>query len=165
MRTAPPLRVDFDRSRWTRWFLGGAFGATGALVAALPLDVPVRAFALLLVAALFARAWRQDPPAGIVLRLDGTLAILERDGRALEASLMPGGYTGSFVTTIVARAAGERRCRAWLVLPDMLPRDDYRRLRVRLRYSSSADDDDSPASQARASSSAALSALGCPPIR
>jgi hypothetical protein len=57
-------------------------------------------------------------------------------------------YVGAWVTTIVWRPDGARWSRAILVLPDMLPAEDFRRLRVMLRYARSGDAQEAPASQA-----------------
>jgi hypothetical protein len=120
---------------------------------------------MLLVAALAAKAWRVDTPDALIVRLDGTLALLARDGRSTEALLMNGGYLGPRLVSIAYRPLGCRRSRVVLVLPDMLAADDLRRLRVRLGYSRSDDDAGLPASHARASSSAPLSALRWRPMR
>ncbi len=160
MRRTPPLRVDFERSRLRVRWIWGSHGATSLLVSLLPLSVPVRGFAVLLLVALALRALRDDLPAGLVVRTDGSLVVLERDGHATDAMLVPGGYTGAWVTTILLRAGDARRMRTLLVLPDMLPAGDFRRLRVRLRYAINAEDALAPTSQACASTSAALSPFG-----
>ena len=160
MRRTPPLRVDFAPSGLRSCWVWTSHGATGLLFALLPVSLPMRAFALLLVVALALRAARSDGPAGLVVRIDGTLVILERDGHATEAVLAAGGYTGAFVTTILMRENDTRRRRTCLVLPDMLPAADFRRLRVRLRYAISVEEAGAPASQACASTSAALSPFG-----
>ena len=160
MRSTPSLRVDFQRSRFALAFVATSHAATATVIAWLPLPAMVRMFSVLLVAALAMRAARADLPAGLVVRIDGSLAILERDGRVVQATLAAGGYTGAVVTTIVATEAASGRNRCWLVLPDMLPAPAYRQLRVRLRYASSADEAGAPSSQARASKSAALSPFG-----
>jgi hypothetical protein len=165
MRDPPPLRVDLVPSRLRRAFIVASYGSTACLCAALPLDGWLRGWSVLLVAALAAKAWRIDTPAALIVRLDGTLALLARDGTSTEALLMNGGYLGPRLVSIVYRPLGRRRCRAVAVLPDMLAADDLRRLRVRLGYSRSDDDAGLPSSQARASTSAPLSALRWRPMR
>jgi len=51
------------------------------------------------------------------------------------------------MTSIVWRPDGARWSRAILVVPDMLPADEFRRLRVMLRYARSGRAQDAPASQ------------------
>jgi hypothetical protein len=55
---------------------------------------------------------------------------------------------GAWITTIVWRPDNWRLSRTILVLPDMLPDEDFRRLRVMLRYARSGEVQDVPASQA-----------------
>jgi hypothetical protein len=165
MRDPPPLRVDLAPSRLRRAFIAASFGATACLCASLPLDGWLRGWTVLLVAALAARAWRADTPAALIVRLDGSLALLARDGTSTKAALMNGGYLGTRLVSIVYRPLGRRRCGVVTILPDMLPADDLRRLRVRLGYSRSDDDAGLPASQARASTSAPLSAFRWRPMR
>ena len=160
-----PLRVDLVPSRLRRAFIAVSFAATACLMAALPLDAWLRGWTVLLIAALAAKAWRDDAPVALIVRLDGTLALLWRNGTSMEAALMNGGYLGPRLVSIVYRPVGRRRSGVVLVLPDMLPADDFRRLRVRLGYSRSDDEAGAPASQARASKSAPLSALRWRPTR
>lgn len=159
MRDPPPLRVDLEPSRVRRAFIAAAYAATAVLACALPLALDLRLWIVVLVAALAARAWRERPPAALIVRLDGTLALLRDDGASIEATLVNGGYLGVRLTSIVYRPLGRRRTHVIAILPDMLTEDEYRRLRVRLNYASSDDDDGVPASHARASTSAPLSAL------
>ena len=159
MRDPPPLRVDLAPSSLRRAFIGIAYVATAVLVGLLPLTLELRASTILLIAALAARAWREVPPAALIVRLDGTIALLERNGDSVEAWIDNGGYLSPRFTSIVCRPLGSRRARVVTIFPDMLSRDDYRRLRVRLNYTRSGDDDGVPASQACASTSAPLSAL------
>lgn len=159
MRDPPPLRIDLEHSKWRRAYIGIAYVATMLLVGALPLAYSLRFWLVVLVASLAVRTWRERPPAGLIVRLDGTLALLREDGTSIEATLENGGYLGARFTSIVYRPLGSRRSHAIAILPDMLPSEDFRRLRVRLNYARSDDADGAPASQARASTNAPLSAL------
>jgi hypothetical protein len=164
MRDPPPLYVDLVPSRLRRAFVVAAYGAAVAVLLMLPLGAALRAWSVALVAALGLKAWRDEPPATLLVRLDGTLAMVLRDGAACEAALV-GGYLGVRLVTIVYRRAGRRRCEALAIVPDMIDADDLRRLRVRLAYSSSDDVAGAPASHERASTSAPLSALRWRPTR
>ena len=165
MREPPPLSIDLVPSRLRRAFIFAAYGAAMAVMLVMPLGAALRAWSVLLVMALAVQAWRREPPAALVVRLDGTLAIVERDGTAHEATLAAGGYVGVRMVTIVYRRTGRPRSEALAIFPDMLPADDMRRLRVRLAYSRSDDDAGVPASHARASTSWPLSALRWRPTR
>jgi hypothetical protein len=165
MRDPPPLRIDLVPSRLRCAFIVVAYAAAACVVGLLPLGFALRAWAVLLVAALAVKAWREEPPAALVVRLDGSLALLDRLGTATEGTLVNGGYLGEHVVTIAWRRAGQRRREALAILPDMLGADELRQLRVRLAYASSDDEAGAPASHARASTSAPLSALGWRPTR
>ncbi len=59
------------------------------------------------------------------------------DGRSRAGAILDDSYVGAWLTTIVWRQDGQpwwRPATAIVVLPDMLPRDEFRRLRVVLRY-------------------------------
>ena len=69
------------------------------------------------------------------------------DGRLVAGHVRSSTYVGAWLTTIVWRPDGARLSRAVLIVPDMLPADDFRRLRVMLRYARSAVVQGAPASQ------------------
>ncbi len=56
------------------------------------------------------------------------------DGRLVAGHVRGSSRVGALVTTIVWRPDGAWRSRAILLVPDALPEDDFRRLRVLLRY-------------------------------
>jgi hypothetical protein len=165
MREKLPLRIDLDVSRHQRVAIIASFAATAVLVLALPLPAGTGPFGALLIAALAIRALRRLHPAALIVRLDASLVLLWRNGTVTEAALCNGGYLGATLTTIVWKEQGRHRTHALLITRDMLAADAFRRLRVHLRYARSGVDQDEPASHAWASTSAALSALDCAPIR
>jgi hypothetical protein len=59
--------------------------------------------------------------------------LIERTGRHIEGIVQPDSYVGALLTTLVVRPEGKRRLRTLTILPDMLPADDLRRLRLLLR--------------------------------
>ena len=71
-----------------------------------------------------------------------------RDGRLVAGHVRSATYVGAMLTTVVWRPDGARFSRTVLILPDMLPADDFRRLRVMLRYARSAAEQGLPASHA-----------------
>ena len=167
MKRSASHRFDFGRSLLERTFVLASHGATIVLLLALPLDVPLVASAALLVAALGAREWRrlERALAGIVVRSDGSVVALGRDGRATEGRLARGAIALPALAVIAWRPEGEREVRVEAVAGDRLAPGAHRALRVLLRYATSGDDADEPASHARASISMALSALGWPARR
>ncbi len=70
------------------------------------------------------------------------------DGRLIAGHVRAATCVDAWLTTIVWRPDAKRWSRTILILPDMLPADDFRRLRVMLRYARSAEVQDASASQA-----------------
>ena len=129
--------------------------ATIALTIALPLEWLLQA--TLIAAAVAWAGWsfhvdalRRGRYAVTEVRLapDLILVACMGDGRLVAGHVRASTYVGACVTTIVWRPDGWRRSRTILVLPDMLPAEDFRRLRVMLRYARSGETQDLPASQA-----------------
>ena len=70
---------------------------------------------------------------GIELDADRAVRLIERAGRHIEGIVQPDSYVGAWLTTLVVRPEGKRRLRTLAILPDMLPAEDFRRLRLLLR--------------------------------
>lgn len=131
-----------------------AFG-TCIVIAALPVALVSIAFAVTAIAAwtldrIRVVAWRRGPRAvrGFELRGDLTLIVVSGDGAACAGRVHRDSYVGARLSTIVWRPYGRWRSRTILLLPDMLPADDFRRLRVLLRYGRSDVTQADPASHA-----------------
>jgi hypothetical protein len=140
MKAPPPLRVELGSSRVAAALICIAYLATSLLLATMPGDAILRGFAVAAIGAhalwlLRTWAWRAMPWSIVALELgaDLRLAITERSGRRIEAAVRPESYVSAWLTTIVLRPDGARLSRAMTILPDMLPPDDFRRLRVLLR--------------------------------
>ena len=155
MRLPPSVHVVLSPSRIAGAAIGVLSVATIALTIALPLEPPVQ---IALIAAVVAWAgWsfqvdalRRGKLAVTEMRLapDLILVACMGDGLLVAGHVRASTYVGAWVTTIVWRPDGSRWTRTILVLPDMLPAEDFRRLRVMLRYARSGDAHDLPASQA-----------------
>jgi len=113
--------------------------ATVLALPPLPLAASVGGAAAI-VAALASGLWRRTGhgvPALLHVGIDRRIVVTGRDGRARAGSIVDDSCVGALLTTIVWRAdedAWWRPSRAIVVLPDTLPPDDFRRLRVVLRY-------------------------------
>lgn len=83
------------------------------------------------------RLWvtRSAPRAivGVELGSDQTVCMTERGGRRIVGRILPDSYVGSRLTTLVVLPEGKRFARMVAVLPDMLPPDDFRQLRLLMR--------------------------------
>ena len=69
----------------------------------------------------------------LVLDIDRRITLTEASGARIEGIVQADSYVGAALTTVVVRLPERRRLRAIAILPDMLPADDFRRLRVLLR--------------------------------
>jgi hypothetical protein len=114
--------------------------ATCALVAWLPGPAALRGVSVIGIGAyaiLTLRHWATRSASraiiGIELDADRAVRLIERTGRHIEGIVQPDSYVGALLTTLVVRPDGKRRMRTLAVLPDMLPAEDFRRLRLLLR--------------------------------
>jgi membrane-bound toxin of toxin-antitoxin system len=137
LRLRVELRASLDAS--SAVFVGCV--ATASLIASLPLPWWLRCLATVLVgmyALALSRRWaRGSRPNSIVaieLGLDHRVLITQRGGRVIQGNVQADSYVGPLLTTIVLRPDGMGRSTAIAILPDMLPREDFRRLRVMLRF-------------------------------
>jgi len=155
MRRPSPVHVVLSPSRIAGAGIGVLAAATIALTIVLPLQ-PLHQMAMVVAVVAWA-AWsfqvdalRRGRFAVTEVRLapDLMLLVCMGDGRLVAGQVRASTYIGAWVTTIVWRPDGRRWARALLVLPDMLPAEDFRRLRVMLRYARSGEVQDVPASQA-----------------
>jgi len=148
MRLPPNVRVAFGPSRIATSAIALAAFSTATLLVSLPLD-PV--FLGLVLCALTAWAvdriyvigLRRGPRAIVEITVTGDriVVVRTRDDRLRAGYVRGSSYVGARITTLVWRPDGAVRSRSILILPDMLPADDFRRLRVLLRYSRQAQED------------------------
>ena len=140
MKATPALRISLGRSRSASAPICVAWMATAALVAWLPGAVALRGALVIGIGAhaiLTIRHWATRSASraiiGVDLDSDRTVRLTERTGRCIEGIVQPDSYVGALLTTLVVRPDGKRRLRTVAILPDMLPADDFRRLRLLLR--------------------------------
>jgi len=155
MHRPPSVHVVLSPSRIAGAGIGLLAAATIALTIALPLHPLLQMSMIVAVVAWATWAFHVDAlhrgrfaVAEVRLAPDLMLLACMGDGRLVTGQVRASTYVGAWVTTIVWRPDGRRRSRALLVLSDMLPADDFRRLRVMLRYARSGEVQDVPASQA-----------------
>jgi membrane-bound toxin of toxin-antitoxin system len=155
MRWPPPVRVSLARSTIASAAIAALALATSLIVATLPLDPLFVGLALIAIA-----AWAIDrvqvvglrhgrrAVRSFELRGDLTLVVVSGDGTASAGRVRRDSYVGARLSTIVWRPYGRWRSRTILLLPDMLPAEEFRRLRVLLRYGRSDATHGEPASHA-----------------
>ncbi len=155
MRLPPSVSIDLGPSPTVAVFIGVAAVATLGVILALPLAGWQQGAGVVAVLAWAVRtfrevALRQGLRAVTSLRLaaDRLLVVHTADGRLTVGHVRRATYVGAALTTVVWRPDGARFSRSILILPDMLPPEDFRRLRVLLRYARSEVADGAPASTA-----------------
>ena len=141
MRSPAPLRVELKPSRLAASMIAIGVVASAFLVASLPGEWWLRAPMCLAIGAyglwlVRSRAQGTTPTSVIAIELDADMraSFTERRGRRIAGLVKPDSYVSAVLTTIVIHAPGARRSRAIAILPDMLASDDFRRLRVLLRF-------------------------------
>jgi hypothetical protein len=140
MKAARTLRLSLGPSRLASALICVACLATCALVGWLPGAAALRGVSVIGIGAyaiLTMRQWASRSASraiiGIELDADRAVRLIERTGRHIEGIVQPDSYVGAWLTTLVVRPDGKRRLRTLAILPDMLPAEDFRRLRLLLR--------------------------------
>jgi membrane-bound toxin of toxin-antitoxin system len=140
MKAPPRLRIQLGRSRLGAAFIVVGHLASAVLLAFAPGATLLRAVAVAAIGAhaLWAlRHWAlrttRAAVIGIELSADGHAVLIERSGRRCEGRVQPASYVGEQLTTLVVRPDGAHGSRSIAILPDMLPAEDLRQLRVLLR--------------------------------
>jgi len=146
MRLPPSVRVFLGPSRIVGAGIGIAAIATLGIVLVLPLPVLLQAAPCAVVVgwalvAFRVVALRRGGTAVTELRVapDLTMAVRLVDDRLVAGHVRSATYVGEWLTAIVWRPDGAPRSRTVLGVPDMLGADDFRRLRVMLRYARNAE--------------------------
>ena len=118
-------------------------GHGGVAVLVLPLDISMvwklAIFAVLvasLVYELRATALRLSAKAFVALRVspDNVFSARMRGGEWREYEVLGSTYVTSALTVLILRASGARRVRSVVLLPDSMAADEFRRLRMWLRW-------------------------------
>ena len=138
MKLLPPLRLAPRRSRLATAIIAASYAATAALLLALPLPAVVvfggaGGIGLACVWTLW-RALGRSAPLLLRVGVDRRIAVITADGRACDGDILADSYVGHRLTTIVWLPDGARRARTLMVAADTLSAEDFRRLRVALRY-------------------------------
>ena len=155
MQVPPPVHVVLSPSRCAAIGIVGLALCTVAVVLALPVGAWSKAATISALTAWVVVVVRTDAlhrgrfaVAELRLASDLLLVVCTSDHRLIAGQVRESTYVSEWLTTIVWRPEGAYVSRAILILPDMLPAGDFRRLRVMLRYARSRDSAAPPASQA-----------------
>jgi len=141
MKLAPRLRLAPRPSRIGCALITAACAMTSLLLARLPLPLAARLVVAAAILAILTSGLRrcagQGVPSLFHVDIDRRITVTDSAGRSRAGSILDDSYVGACVTTIIWCADGDPwwlPARSILVLPDTLPRDEFRRLRVALRY-------------------------------
>ncbi|MGB5260193.1 MAG: protein YgfX [Gammaproteobacteria bacterium] len=134
---ATPLRIDLQASRQAAtWLLAlHASGVTVLPLASLPLWG--QAAGMLAAAASLWWHWlrhvsrRRSPVITFVWKGGSDCEVVDGDGAAVACTLAPRAFVMPWLVIIYYHTGA--RHRSLFILPDMLPADTFRRLRVRLK--------------------------------
>ncbi len=147
MKSPPRLRVELHPSRIAAVAVACATIATALLAFETLDDTLICVVVTAIVGAVGLRAVRRlsRPPLVLHVGADHCVSMTTRDGRTQDGALHADTSVGAWLTAIVWIPDGARwyePARSLLILADMLPAEDFRRLRVYLRYGHSASDPD-----------------------
>jgi hypothetical protein len=138
MKPPPPLTVELRPSHRATALIVTAYAATAGLLLALPLPAGacIAGAATIAVACAWALWQVAGPPATALLRvgIDRRIVVHARSGESRGGEIAADSCVGCSLTTIVWRPDGAACARTLMILPGMLAAEDFRRLRVMLRY-------------------------------
>jgi len=116
-------------------FIAFAGGATLVLLYVMPIDPLIKAFGVLWTGASMLDACRRIAlPRELILRHPRAMEVFDEAGLHSLGELRDGSLVAPWLTIIRWRPSGARFDRTILILPDMLERESFRRLRVLLRW-------------------------------
>ena len=140
MKTGTSLTIELKASRLAAALIFLAIVGTAALLAWLPGSGWLRGAAVItlgIYGIALERTWAlrsaRRAIVGFTLRPDLTVTLVDRTGRNVEGVVLGDSFVAATLTTLVVRVPPVRRTRTVAILPDMLPAEDFRRLRVLLR--------------------------------
>lgn len=155
MRLPPQLRVPLRQSRLAAWLVVTITLATAIIIVALPwpaatLRAGLAGLAFWAWDCLCDIAWRSRPRSvvEIALALDRTIVVRFADDTLAAGVVRASSFVSAPLTTIVWKPDRAWRASSLLILPDMLAADDFRRMRVYLRYGRREEVAGAPTSQA-----------------
>ena len=141
MKQTQRLRLEPRPSRIAGAAIVIVCSATIVLIAvmSLPIAATVGCVAIVLSVAVASlrRCSGRGVPAFLYVGIDRRTTVTDSHGQSRSGAILDDSYVGSALTTIVWRADGDRwwrPARTMLIVADSLPRDEFRRLRVVLRY-------------------------------
>ncbi|APV52182.1 hypothetical protein BWI17_22415 [Betaproteobacteria bacterium GR16-43] len=137
------LAANLRPSRLAVCLVAMASISTAIILVALPMPSALKGLLAMAVAALAADALRvvalRRGARGVVaLRVDraGAIEVRDASGRCRIGTAQPGAFVAPWLTIVRWRPHGGRFDRTFIVLPDMIDGERFRRLRVLLQWGS-----------------------------
>jgi hypothetical protein len=137
MKPGAPLSVSLRPSRRLLAVQVAAHAVAAGAVLASNLPAWAAALLLLLVGASLARLRAQPPVASLILRGDGSFETVGVEGTASSAAVHAHTLVLSWLIVLLYRQQG--RLRSLTLLGDSLADEDFRQLRLWLRWRTSAE--------------------------
>ena len=132
MKPAAPLSISIKPSRRLPLIQSLAHVAAAGAVLAATLPSWLALVLLILIGASLARLRALATVVTLVLHGDGRIETVGADGTASEAVVHPHTFVSSFLVVLLYRQ--ERRLRFLTLLSDSLAAEDFRQLRLWLRW-------------------------------
>ncbi len=131
-----PITIGLHRSRFLDAFILLAAVSASTAALAWPRSMAVQAVMLVVTWMLAALAWRRLSPRVRAIRLepDGGFAVRRIDGEPFAAAILLAGATVHPWLTVVRLRAGDVGISTVIAAVDSLSREDFRRLRIFLRW-------------------------------
>ena len=129
-----PLAMRIKPSRIGRGALLLVFLLALAAIGLADLALYGQLGAALLACAITLQAWRAPLPHELKLHADGRLEWRESAASWQAAIVLPRSTVSPWLCLLAYRTEGERRARYLTILPDSLKGDDFRKLRIWLRW-------------------------------
>ena len=138
MNRPPRLHLQPRFSRRAVALIVATHAMTAALLMWLPGSLVVRVAGVAFVAIACGAALRnvvgRASPASIRVDIERRISVTARNGREREGDVLADSYVGARLTTIVWRPDGAWIVRTILILTDTLAVDEFRQLRIVMRY-------------------------------
>ncbi len=127
---AAALRLELKPSRQCRWWRWLTHLAVAATLSMLQSPWLIVAVAVVLLLSLYRS--RIEPAITLLWHGDGHWTMFE-DGVETAVTLAESAFIQPWLVILPLRVDTQRRVQRIVIFPDMLPEQDFRRLRVRLR--------------------------------
>jgi toxin CptA len=141
MKNVETIRIELQYSRAALVFALAAAVATVLVALLLPLSWALRVALASLACALGLEALQRTALHGgargvraFTVQRDGAIEVEAASGSRRAGVLRPGSFVAPWLTVVRWRPAGARHDHTVAILPDMVAAEEFRRLRVLLRW-------------------------------